>query len=117
MLSFSEMCSLVAVRQEMDSWMKQRMLVEPSQVEQLTLPRACTQACSCEGCSLFRRSIFQTCSEWMGWFGYQRFTKLPFTISEDLCKKCKINKIIGTFNKQMIEMMLIVNRYLLLGIV
>ena len=61
MLSFSEMCSLVAVRQEMDSWMKQRMLVEPSQVEQLTLPRACTQACSCEGCSLFRRSIFQTC--------------------------------------------------------
>ena len=49
MLSFSEMCSLVAVRQEMDSWMKQRMLVEPSQVEQLTFPRACTQACSCEG--------------------------------------------------------------------
>ena len=43
MLSLSEMCSLVAVRQEMDSWMKQRMLVEPSHVEQLTFPRACTQ--------------------------------------------------------------------------
>ena len=43
-MSLSEMCSLVAVRQEMDSWMKQRMLVEPSQVEQLTFPRACTVA-------------------------------------------------------------------------
>ena len=67
MLSLSEMCSLVAVRQEMDSWMKQRMLVEPSQVEQLTFPRACTvEAVSMsiardDIVSLFRRSIFRTC--------------------------------------------------------
>ena len=65
MLSLSEMCSLVAVRQEMDSWMKQRMLVEPSQVEQLTFPRACTvEAVSIardDIVSLFRRSIFRTC--------------------------------------------------------
>ena len=45
--------------------------------------------------------MFCGCSEWMGWFGYHRFSKLPFTISEDLCKKCKINEIIGTVNKQM----------------
>ena len=69
MLSLSEMCSLVAVRQEMDSWMKQRMLVEPSHVEQLTFPRACTvEAVSIARddivlyvVSLFRRSIFRTC--------------------------------------------------------
>ena len=67
MLSLSEMCSLVAVRQEMDSWMKQRMLVEPSHVEQLTFPRACTvEAVSIARddivlyvVSLFRRSIFR----------------------------------------------------------
>ena len=65
MLSLSEMCSLVAVRQEMDSWMKQRMLVEPSQVEQLTFPRACTveavRVARDDIVSLFRRSIFRTC--------------------------------------------------------
>ena len=65
MLSFSEMCSLVAVRQEMDSWMKQRMLVEPSQVEQLTFPRACTQASSCEGCIVL--CIFEDVQN--GWVG------------------------------------------------
>ena len=66
MLSLSEMCSLVAVRQEMDSWMKQRMLVEPSQVEQLTFPRACTVAAVSIArddivlyvVSLFRRKVF-----------------------------------------------------------
>ena len=65
MLSLSEMCSLVAVRQEMDSWMKQRMLVEPSHVEQLTFPRACTveavRVARDDIVSLFRRSIFRTC--------------------------------------------------------
>ena len=64
MLSFSEMCSLVAVRQEMDSWMKQRMLVEPSQVEQLTFPRACTQG-SCKGCIVL--CIFEDVQN--GWVG------------------------------------------------
>ena len=36
----SVMCSEVLILQLMESWMKQRMLVEPSQVAQLTLPRA-----------------------------------------------------------------------------
>ena len=33
--------------------------------------------------------------------------RLILCVSEDLCKKCEINKVIGTFNKQM---MLIVKR-------
>ena len=40
MSSLSVMCSLVLIFQEMLSWMKQRMLVVPSHVAQLTLPRA-----------------------------------------------------------------------------
>ena len=40
MSSFSVMCSEVLILQVMESWMKQRMLVVPSQVLQLTLPRA-----------------------------------------------------------------------------
>ena len=40
MSSLSVMCSLVLIFQEMLSWMKQRMLVVPSHVAQLTFPRA-----------------------------------------------------------------------------
>ena len=40
MSNFSVMCSEVLILQVMESWMKQRMLVVPSHVLQLTLPRA-----------------------------------------------------------------------------